>query len=226
LHYIPETLQWRRDFRVNDIVHSMEEGGDEEIRKSILQEVATGSMYVRNYDVDGRAIICAHLGARNTGDEESQLRALVFLLEKAFACTARMSRAIGGKPLEKVIMVFSFDGYSRKTSYPFHTLKKVNEILSYQYPERLTAVYLIRPPMVFSVLWKMIRPFIDPVTRKKYIFCNSEKELKKLTSRVKDLHKLEAEFGGTGKVRPFDSQEYLNLPLDVGFDEWDEQLEV
>lgn len=180
-------------------------------------------MYVRGYDVDGRAIICAHLGVRNTRDETAQLRALVFLIEKALACTARKSLEIGGRSLEKVIMAFDFNGYSSKNMYSLKTLKKVNEILSFEYPERLTAVFFINPPTLFSMVWKAIRPFIDTKTRKKYIFCSNEKELKQLTSRVKDLDKLEPEFGGTGNVRPFDSREYLQLPFDVGFDEdsWD-----
>ena len=195
---------------------------DSEIRKQIVQEHETGCMYVRGYDVDGRAIICAHLGARNTRDEEAQLRSLVYTLEKAFACTSRKSMEIGGRPLEKVLMVFDFDGYSRKNSFQFSTLKKVNEILSHQYPERLKAVYMINPPVIFSVVWKMIRPFIDPVTRQKYHICNGEKELKQLTSRVRDLDRWEHAFGGKRNpmVRPFDAQEYLQLPFAEAFDEF------
>jgi len=223
--HLKKTLQWRRDFRVHEIIHSVENtaaaAADPKLRQQLWQEHETGGMYVRGYDVEGRAIICSHLGAPNTGDEEAQLRALVYMLEKAFACTARKSKEIGGKPLQKVIMLFDFDGYSRKHSYSISTLKKVNEILSYHYPERLTAVYLIRPPTVFNMVWQIIRPFIDPRTRQKYLFCNNDKDLQQLTSRVRDLGKLEPSFGGTNtNLRPYDSEEHLRLPFDECFDEY------
>ena len=155
VHYIKNTLQWRESFGVDEIINCVQDdnGVDPKIRKQIVQEHETGGMYVRGYDKDGRAIICAHLEAPNTGDEEAQLRSLVYTLEKAFACTARKSTEIGGKPLQKVIMLFDFEGYSRKESYSLHTLKKVNEILSFQYPERLTAVYFFYPPAVFGIVW-------------------------------------------------------------------------
>lgn len=222
--FLRKTLEWRRDFRVDDIINCRQQdaegSSDLDICKQIVQEHETGRFYVRSHDIDGRAIICGHLGVRNTGDETAQLRTLIYTLEKAFACTARKSTEIGGRPLEKVIMVLDFDGYSRKNSYSFGALKKVNEIMSYQYPERLTAVFMINPPLFLSVVWKMIRPFIDPKTSKKYHFCSNEKELKQLTSRVRDLGKLEVPFGGTDpNLRPFDAGEYLRLPFDESFDE-------
>ena len=220
--YLKNAVEWRRSARVNDIINCMKEevGTDTEIRQQIVQEHETGRMYVRGYDVDGRAVICSHLGARNSRDEEAQLRSLIYTLEKAFACTARTSREIGGSALEKVLMVLDFDGYSRKNSFQLSTLKKVNEILSFQYPERLVAVYMVNPPVIFSVIWKLIGPFIDPVTRQKYHICNSEWDLKVLTSRLKDPDKMDRAFGGTGLlVRPFDAEEYLQLPFDVAFDE-------
>lgn len=35
---------------------------------------------------------------------------------------------------------------------------------------RLYKMYMFCPPMIFYGLWKMVSPFIDPVTREKVVF--------------------------------------------------------
>jgi CRAL/TRIO domain len=144
---------------------------------------------------------------------------LVYFLEKAVACTARKSAEVGGKSLEKFIIVVNYNGYTAANRGPLKTIKACNDIMSNHYPERLSNVYLINPPMIFRVFWALIRPFLDPVTREKFVFCTGETGIQELTARVKNLDKLESHLGGTADVRPFDAQEYLNLPLDVCFDE-------
>jgi CRAL/TRIO domain len=197
----------------------MKEGGDEEIRKGIIDEHETGIVYTRGYDAEGRAILCSDSSVPKSGNELQQLRTFVHALEKGLACTARKSHEIGGKPLEKVVVVFIYDGYTTANRAPLKTIKALNDILSNHYPERLSNVYLINPPMIFRVFWNLIRPFLDPVTREKFVFCTGEMGIQQFTSRVKNVDKLEPAVGGTGDVRPFDAQEYLNLPLDVCFDE-------
>ena len=197
----------------------MQEGGDEEIRKGIIEEYETGIVYVRGYDAQGRAMICATPTAPKTGNELTQFRALVHLLEKAIACTAKKSKKLGKEPLEKVIMVANYDGYTSEHRNPLKTIKGLNHILSNHYPERLSVVYIINPPMIFRVFWALLRPFLDSVTKEKFVFCVGETAFQQLTERVEDLDKLEPRFGGTGGVRPFDTQEYLHLPMEVCFDE-------
>ena len=45
------------------------------------------------------------------------------------------------------------------------------------YPERLSEFINISTPSVFSMLWKAIEPWVDPITRKKVKFIGSAPSL-------------------------------------------------
>jgi len=79
--------------------------------------------------------------------------------------------------------------------------------------------YLLNPPMVFRVFWNVIKPFVDPVTKEKMVFCSGTSGMAKLLDAAQDKHMLEDVAGGVNTVKDFDSKEYMNLPFDVSFDE-------
>jgi CRAL/TRIO domain len=51
------------------------------------------------------------------------------------------------------------------------------EIFQSCYPERLGAAYIINQPWIFSTLWRMIKPLLDPGTVSKIVFCKSVDEV-------------------------------------------------
>ena len=87
---IHDTLKWRKDFRVHDIVHAFEMKN--EMSKVIHRENETGKVYVRGYDADGRACMYLRPGRENTKfeSEYNNLAHLVFQLEKAVACSMKV----------------------------------------------------------------------------------------------------------------------------------------
>lgn len=44
------------------------------------------------------------------------------------------------------------------------------------YPERLGRFFFINTPMVFMIFWKIIRPWLDPVTAEKFQLLGSDYE--------------------------------------------------
>jgi hypothetical protein len=66
----------------------------------------------------------------------------------------------------------------------------------------------------------IVRPFVDPITKEKIVFCSGKSGIAKFVSAVSATDKLEAVAGGPAEgVRDFDSKEYMHLPFSATFDE-------
>ena len=70
-------------------------------------------------------------------------------------------------PREQLVILLDFTGYTLFNAPPFKTSLETLKILQDCYCERLGEALLLNPPTVFRVLWKLLRPFIDPRTLKK-----------------------------------------------------------
>jgi hypothetical protein len=215
IHKLKAALQWRKDFQINHVLSN-----DPEMRALIARENATGKIYVRGYDKQGHAMVYMRITRENCGHNlEGNMIHLVWNLEKAGACTRRRSLELGSPvPLEKVILILDYEGFRLRDSPPLANSKYALEILQKHYPERMFRAYVIRPPLVFSSFWALVKNFIDPKTKEKVVFCNAT-TVQKLREVAEDVTKLEECAGGDGTARDFDSKEYLSLPFDVGFDE-------
>ena len=163
----------------------------------------------------------------NTHQEADNMRHLVWNLEKAIACTTRRSQQVASpeeeeeqpQQLEKINLIIDYDGFKLKNAPPLSTSKYTLEILQNHYPERMYRIYCLNPPTVFRVFWNLVRPFVDPVTKEKVVFCSGKTGMEKLKQAAGDLSVLEEVAGGTPPFREFDTKEYVNLPFNVAFDE-------
>lgn len=63
--------------------------------------------------------------------------------------------------------IIDYSGWSLKKSPPMKTSLATLKIMQHHYPERLHLCIGWHPPSVFSAFWKLLSPFIDPVTAKK-----------------------------------------------------------
>lgn len=213
------TLQWRQTFGVDRIRSGMN-GGDQEMETVLRRENETGKIYVRGYDAEGRALMYMRPARENTHQEEHNMQHLVWNMEKAIACTRTKSQQLGAEPpLEKFNLVIDYEGFKLRNAPPMSTAKYTLEILQKHYPERLYRAYVLNPPLVFRTFWTLIRPFVDPVTKQKIVFCTGKAGMAQLTDAVTDVHQLEPVAGGPNSVREFLSKEYVELPFDVSFGE-------
>ena len=71
------------------------------------------------------------------------------------------------------------------------------------YPETLGRMFLINVPIIFSVAWALIHPFLDERTQKKIEIISSEKAWKKRLRETIDPALLPEEYGGDCKVQVF-----------------------
>lgn len=197
-----ETLEWRKQFDFGKLYSE-----DKDI---IANENATGKMYVRGFDKEGSALIYMKSANENTKDHTGNIKHLVYSMERAIACMDAR-----GEGNTKISLVIEFGGLTSAHMPPMKTSKETLSILQNHYPERLKCAYTLRAPFIFHAFFRMISPFIDPVTKKKICMIkNSEvgQDSCRLYQEV-DRETLETSVSGLDD-RPFVSSVYLAAPFD------------
>lgn len=77
-------------------------------------------------------------------------------------------------PDGKMTWLLDYVGYSRSNQPPWKVSLSTLSIVQNHYPERLGRAVNFKPPLLFEIFWKAIRPFVDPVTKEKLIFLGSK----------------------------------------------------
>ncbi|CAM0134891.1 unnamed protein product [Umbelopsis sp. WA50703] len=171
------TLKWRRSYRPDEI--------DPEVIKI---EQSSGKMYFNGFDKHGRPLCYMKPRYENSKDGNRQIKNIVFSLELAASLLPENVHTMD-------IIVDFRDASSGNT--PGVGMAK--------HPERLGVAFLVHTPWFFWTTFKLLSPFIDPVTRAKIRFVDL-KELKEkksdrgpewvqLTEFV-EKDQLEQDFGG------------------------------
>lgn len=176
------TLAWRKEYQPGSL-HAR-------FKDSLRGEAASGKMFVLpKPDRAGNAVIVMRPGLENSTDVDANIRFLVYTLERA----ASVSES--GK--YTVIVDYFTGAVSISNSPSFGVMKATNSILQTHFPERLGVCMFYDAPAFFSALMKMLKPFIDPVTRDKLFFVKREgAALDKHVQRLLDLESTPLDYGG------------------------------
>merc|ERR1719401_466449 len=218
---LKETLAWQQEFKVSSIKNCFLQQVDNnvdnndtitELKDIIAFENSTGKIYCRGYDKNNRAILYLRPARENSTDGMNNMRHLVYNLEKAIACTLRKSN----NKEHKVNIIVDYKDFRIRDTPPLSTTKMTINILQNHYPERLNRGYICNPPYVFVAFWKLIQPFLDPVTKQKIVFCKGQ-EGTELLAKDMELDVVEKSIGGCNDGKEFDSTEYLYGPFDHVF---------
>ncbi|KAH8599886.1 CRAL-TRIO domain-containing protein [Bisporella sp. PMI_857] len=147
------TLTWRREFGVAGLT------GDH-----ISPENETGKQLILGYDIAARPCHYLNPGRQNTDPSHRQVEHLVFMLERVIE--------IGVPGQETLALLINFkSSKSRSNTAPgIGMAREVLNILQTHYPERLGRALIINIPWIVSGFFKLITPFIDPLTREKLKF--------------------------------------------------------
>ncbi|KAI1259332.1 CRAL-TRIO domain-containing protein [Xylariaceae sp. FL1019] len=149
-----ETLVWRRDY-----------GVDELTPEHISPENETGKQVIAGYDNQGRPCHYLNPGRQNTEVTPRQVQHMVFMLERVIDIIPAEQ--------EKVCLLIDFKNRGTKKTNTAPGLgqgREVLNILQTHYPERLGRALIINVPWVVWGFFKLITPFIDPVTKEKIKF--------------------------------------------------------
>ncbi|KAL6909379.1 hypothetical protein ACP4OV_001660 [Aristida adscensionis] len=161
---------------------------DEEVAYELAQDKA----YLQGFDKLGRPMVYAfgakHYAAKR--DLEQIKQYVIYVLDKTVA------RLPSGQ--EKFAAVVDLKGWGYSNCDIRGYLAGLDIMQSY-YPERLGRVFLIHVPYIFMAAWKIVYPFIDDNTKKKFVFV-SDKELDKTLREAIDESQLPEMYGGKLKL--------------------------
>mmetsp|Transcript_17950 Transcript_17950/g.24709 ORF Transcript_17950/g.24709 Transcript_17950/m.24709 type:complete len:283 (-) Transcript_17950:214-1062(-) len=171
------TIRHRKEMKIDALRRCFETDTSNsfysELRTSLEEELSTGKMIIRGYDKENRALFNYFPRLKNSEHEVNFLRIHYYMLERALACTERASDG----SQEKIVVLVDYNGYKGAIhDPPLKLTKKMIVALNEHYPERLFCVYLINAPLLFRTFWALIKPFLDPVTKKKFRFVTGDKE--------------------------------------------------
>ncbi|KAI9461656.1 CRAL/TRIO domain-containing protein [Lactarius psammicola] len=143
------TLKWRREFGIYNLSADLVE-----------PEAVTGKEVVFGYDTLRRPALYMIPSRQNTEESPRQIQYTFWVLERALELT--------GPGVESVVLMINFADKAKNPS--LGTAKLVLNILQTHYPERLGTSLILNVPFIIQAFFKIISPFIDPITRNKMKF--------------------------------------------------------
>lgn len=147
---IEDTLKWRRDFGIYDILTA----------ELVEPEAVTGKEFLFGYDTCGRPGLYMCPSKQNTEEGPRQIQFVVWILERAID--------LMGPGVETLALMINFADKAKNSS--ISTARTVLNILQSHYPERLGVSLIAHLPWLLHAFFKLITPLIDPLTRTKMIF--------------------------------------------------------
>ncbi|KAF7076325.1 hypothetical protein CFC21_080992 [Triticum aestivum] len=165
-------------------------------------ELVQDKLYVQGFDKTGRPMIYLfgnrHFAAKR--DLEEFKRYVVYILDNT--CT----KLPAGQ--EKFASVVDLKGWGY-ANCDIRAKLAALEIMQNYYPERLGRVFLIHVPYVFMAAWKMVYPFIDDNTKKKFVFV-ADKDLDSTLRDAIDVSQLPEQYGGKLRLEGYKSSSTCN----------------
>lgn len=145
------TLVWRREY-----------GVESHTKDFISIENATGKQVILGWDNHGRTCQYLRPSKQNTERSDRQIQHLVFMLE----------RAIDLMPpgQETLALLINFAETKSGQGATLSQGRQTLNILQNHYPERLGRALVANVPFYIWGFFKLITPFIDPLTREKIKF--------------------------------------------------------
>ncbi|KAK1318334.1 Patellin-5 [Acorus calamus] len=179
-----KSLKWRRTAVPNGFISESE----------IPNELEQDKVFMQGFDKKGSPISVV-LGAKHfqTNTSPDQFKRMVaYALDKFCASMPR------GQEKFTVIGDLQNWGYANCDIRAFIAAL---DIMQSYYPERLGKVFIIHVPYIFWAAWKIIYPFIDQKTKKKFVFVE-DKKLKETLLQDIEESQLPDIYGGKLQLVP------------------------
>jgi len=201
-----------RDFHIDDattlltnhIKWIVEKQPDSITESMIANELKTGKLFwLPNKDKFGRNVLVFFAALHNPSERDinETMNYIIYVLNKGFANMPANSD-------KQYLFLYDRLGFSR-SHFDMDMLKTVGAVLPNQFPETVGNVIILRANWLFWILWKIVKPFMEPKTSHKLAICNSNEVKQKLLEYF-DEDSLWEFYGGKFKWEP-ENNNYLRL---------------
>ncbi|CAF1036631.1 unnamed protein product [Rotaria sordida] len=179
INHIMETLKWRHDWGVAEILANGERAVSQE-------EISTGKTYFMGRDRAGRPVCCIHPKEHIKGQFPHEFS------EKLTVFCVETYRKLLQPPIEAVTIIFDMGGCETK-NIDFHQIKFLITVIDKYYPDSLGLILVLNFPWIFNKSWMLVKSWLSPSVQKKVRFIRTAEEL----SEVIDLSVLPKRLFGT-----------------------------
>jgi hypothetical protein len=174
-------------------------------RSRITDQMNIQTIVVRGHDKDKNGIILALPRKQSSGDDiDGFLDFLMYTIERVAASTEAVSKGHSDR-LVAIVDAKNSSAPSAKAS-----MAAIN-ILQSHYPGRLTNLVILDPPYFLVALYNVVKPFLDPDTRSKFLVVKGAKQRESSLSVLLDASQATPNLLQNGKLGPtVDGQRFLN----------------
>ncbi|RHY03766.1 hypothetical protein DYB28_005813 [Aphanomyces astaci] len=186
------TLQWRRENRVDGMLH-IPQPHFHLIKKNYPQyfhgqsiKVLTRTTYRYMGKIDLKAMKAAGLTI------EQLLRHYIYLTEYMWTILepSDSGRSVTVLDVEGI-------GFYDLTGDVMDFVRQAMGFVSAHYPERSAQIFIVNVPRWFDVVWRVVSPMIEPVTKEKIRICKGRAVKEELLKSIAE-DQLPVDYGGTG----------------------------
>ena len=135
----------------------------------VAPDLAADKAFVQGADVSGRPVIFVRV-AKHRRRKGAALRVKRFICWVLDVAAASNDNAVN--PDGKMVGVFDMRGISMEC-LDAGALRSIFDILAAHFPERLAKMTFVDAPYMFWAVWRVVAPFVDPVTRDKIEFAST-----------------------------------------------------
>ncbi|KAJ3117034.1 hypothetical protein HDU96_008078 [Phlyctochytrium bullatum] len=188
---LENTLIWRRTYRPYAIHPD-----------DVVSESLTGKQVLSGFNKQGRPILYLIPSKENSNDAEMNLKYVVFNLEGAVRLMP--------PGIEQMVIIIDFEGVGMMNCPSVAATRKVYQILSDHYPERLGTAFFVNPSWYFWVFFRIVSPFMDPETKAKIHFYSTQKAIASSKSEKAGDETAEATTGGWENILKYIDADQLD----------------
>ncbi|KAM0667825.1 hypothetical protein MY8738_010118 [Beauveria namnaoensis] len=148
-------------------LHDEQNGSGEtkQVGADFLAQLRMGKSFLHGTDKEGRPICVVRVRLHHGGEQNAES------IEKYTVHVIETARFLLSPPVETATIIFDMTSFTL-SNMDYAPVKFMIKCFEANYPESLGAVLIQNAPWLFQGIWRVIKPWLDPVVAAKVHFTN------------------------------------------------------